>query len=60
MMGGSAEVAGVAMDPILYVRIHPESALSIAAAVVLATLVSGLYPAWRAGRANPADAIRVV
>ena len=60
MVGDGAEVAGVAMDPILYVRIHPESALVIVAAVVLATLVSGLYPAWRAGRANPADAIRVV
>ncbi|MCX4247099.1 ABC transporter permease [Paraliomyxa miuraensis] len=57
---GGAEVAGVAMDPILYVRIHPESALVIAVVVVAATLVSGLYPAWRAGRANPADAIRLV
>lgn len=60
LVGDGAEVAGVAMDPILYVRIHPESVLVIVAAVVLATLVSGLYPAWRAGRANPADAIRVV
>lgn len=60
LMGDGAEVAGVAMDPILYVRIHPESVVIIAVAVVLATLVSGLYPAWRAGRANPADAIRVV
>ncbi|MEX1362410.1 MAG: FtsX-like permease family protein [Nannocystaceae bacterium] len=60
LVGENAEVAGVAMDPILYVRIYPESALVIAAAVVLATLASGLYPAWRAGRANPADAIRLV
>jgi len=59
LVGDGAEVAGVAMDPILYVRIYPESALMIAAAVVLATLCSGLYPAWRAGRANPADAIRL-
>ena len=60
MIGEGAEVAGVAMDPILYVRILPESLLAIVAAVVLATLASGLYPAWRAGRANPADAIRLV
>ena len=58
LVGEGAEVAGVAMDPILYVRIYPESALVIAAAVVVATLLSGLYPAWKAGRANPADAIR--
>ena len=50
LIGDGAEVAGVAMDPILYVRIYPESAVMIAVAVVLATLASGLYPAWRAGR----------
>ncbi|MEM7158043.1 MAG: FtsX-like permease family protein [Myxococcota bacterium] len=60
MIGEGAEVAGVAMDPILYVRILPESLAVIVAAVVLATLASGIYPAWRAGRANPADAIRLV
>jgi ABC-type lipoprotein release transport system permease subunit len=60
LVGDGAEVAGIAMDPILYVRIHPESVVMIAAAVVLATLASGLYPAWKAGRANPADAIRLV
>jgi ABC-type lipoprotein release transport system permease subunit len=61
MLGSSgAEVAGVAMAPILYVRVHVESALTIAAAVVLATLASGLYPAWRAGRADPAEAVRLV
>lgn len=61
LLGSSgAEVAGVAMEPILYVRLDPESALVIAAAVVLATLASGLYPAWRAGRVDPADAVRLV
>jgi ABC-type lipoprotein release transport system permease subunit len=60
LVGAGAEVAGVAMDPILYVRIYPSSALAIALVVLVATLVSGLYPAWRAGRANPADAIRLV
>jgi ABC-type lipoprotein release transport system permease subunit len=61
MLGSSgAEVAGVAMAPILYVRIYMENALTIATAVVLATLASGLYPAWRAGRADPAEAVRLV
>ena len=60
MVGGGAEVAGVAMAPILYVRIYAVNALKIAAAVVLATLASGLYPAWRAGRADPAEAVRLV
>jgi ABC-type lipoprotein release transport system permease subunit len=60
LVGDGAEVAGVAMAPILYVRIHPGNAMIIAAVVLLATLAAGLYPAWRAGRANPADAIRLV
>jgi ABC-type lipoprotein release transport system permease subunit len=61
LLGSSgAEVAGVAMEPILYVRLLPESALVIATAVVLATLAAGLYPAWRAGRVDPADAVRLV
>ncbi|MCH9682086.1 MAG: ABC transporter permease [Deltaproteobacteria bacterium] len=60
MIGDNAEVAGVMMDPIMYVSLYPTSAAIIAAAVLLATMISGLYPAWRAGRANPADAIRLV
>ncbi len=59
MIGDGAEVAGVAMAPIMYVRLYPTSGLVIAAVVIVATMVSGLYPAWRAGRANPADAIRL-
>ena len=57
---GGAEVAGVAMDPIMRVAIFPENAVLIAAVVLLATLVSGLYPAWRAGRVEPVETIRLV
>lgn len=60
MVGEGAEVNGVAMDPTLYVSLYPESAVTIAVIVIFATMVSGLYPAWKAGRANPADAIRLV
>ncbi len=60
MIGDGAEVAGVMMEPIMYVSLHLGSAITIAAVVLVATLVSGLYPAWRAGRAAPADAIRLV
>jgi len=58
MVGEGAEVAGVGMEPVIYVSIYAEHALMIAAAVVIATLAAGLYPAWRAGRTNPADVIR--
>jgi len=60
LAGGNVEVAGVAMDPILYVSIYPPHALMIAAAIVLATLAAGLYPAWKAGRIEPVETIRIV
>ena len=58
--GGSTEIAGVALEPIWYIAIYPENALWILAAVVGATLLSGLYPAWRAGRIEPVDCIKLV
>jgi ABC-type lipoprotein release transport system permease subunit len=54
------EVAGIALDPIMRAAIYPENLLMIACAVVLATLASGLYPAWRASRIQPVEAIRLV
>jgi ABC-type lipoprotein release transport system permease subunit len=57
---GGTDVAGVAMDPIMYVRIYPENAIIIAVVIILTTMVSGLYPAWRAGRVAPVEAIKLV
>jgi ABC-type lipoprotein release transport system permease subunit len=58
--GDDLEVAGVVMEPILRVGIFPESAAAIALIILGATLLSGLYPAWRAGRVNPVETIRLV
>lgn len=54
------EVSGIGIDPIIYAQIYPENALMIAAVVLLATLTAGLYPAWKAGRVPPVDAIKLV
>lgn len=54
------EVAGAAMEPLLKVGIYPESAMAIAGTIVAATLTSGIYPAWRASRVVPVDAIKLV
>jgi ABC-type lipoprotein release transport system permease subunit len=53
------EVAGVAMDPTLYVSIYPEHLIAIGVIVLLATMAAGLYPAWKAGRVEPVDAIKL-
>jgi ABC-type lipoprotein release transport system permease subunit len=61
MVGGQgAEVAGVAVSPIMHVGIFPGHAALIAAAVFAATMLSGLYPAWRAGRVVPVETIKLV
>ncbi len=54
-----SEVAGVALESTMRVDIYPENALIIAAAALTATLLSGLYPAWQAGRVEPVESIRL-
>ncbi|MCA9567716.1 MAG: ABC transporter permease [Myxococcales bacterium] len=58
--GAPMEIAGVGIAPVLQVGIFPESVVVIVCAIVLATLLSGLYPAWRAGRTVPVESIRLV
>lgn len=58
--GQPMEVAGVGMQPVLHIGIFPESLAMIVTAVIVATLLSGLYPAWRAGRIVPVDSIKLV
>lgn len=61
MTGGqSTEIAGVAFDPIMYVDIFPVNAVIIGIVVLVATLASGLYPAWKAGRVVPVESIKLV
>lgn len=61
MTGGqSMEISGVGFEPLLRIGIFPENAVIIAVALVVATVAAGLFPAIRAGRTEPVDAIRYV
>jgi ABC-type lipoprotein release transport system permease subunit len=60
LAGQSTGSAGVVMAPVLRVGIYAENVLIIAVAAVLATLLSGLYPAWKAGHVDPVETIRLV
>lgn len=57
---GGTEVAGVAVATLMRVDIYPENAAAIALLAVLVTLLSGLAPAWNAGRVEPVETIRLV
>ena len=54
------DIGGVGMSTTLPVGIFPESLAVILLAIVGATLLSGLYPAWRAGRTVPVETIKLV
>jgi ABC-type lipoprotein release transport system permease subunit len=55
-----AQIAGVTMSMQLYVELYPPHGLVIAAAIIIATLTAGLYPAFKAGRVEPVEVIRIV
>ena len=60
MMGdGAADVGGVGFDPHIRVGIFPENLAAIAVNILGATLLTGLYPARRAGQLEPVEAIRL-
>jgi ABC-type lipoprotein release transport system permease subunit len=54
------EVAGVALPETMRVGIFPGNAAIIAVFAVLAIVLSGLYPAWKAGHVDPVETIRLV
>jgi ABC-type lipoprotein release transport system permease subunit len=58
--GTSTEIAGIGLPDTMRVGIFPENAAVIAFAAVLAIVLSGLYPAWKAGHVEPVETIRLV
>jgi len=54
------DVAGITLPDTMTVGIFPENAAIIAIAAVLAIVLSGLYPAWKAGHVEPVETIRLV
>jgi ABC-type lipoprotein release transport system permease subunit len=54
------EVGGVGMSMLLRIGIFPENLAIILALVIGSTLLSGVYPAWKAGNTVPVDSIKLV
>jgi len=55
-----AEIAGIALTEPFKAGIYAESLIFIITAAVIAVLLSGLYPAWKAGRVEPVETIKLV
>jgi len=51
------DIGGVGMDPIMRIGIYPENAVIIGVAIVVATMLAGVFPAWKAGRVDPVQSI---
>ena len=54
------EIAGVGMSTTLRVGIYGESLTLIGVSALAAILLSGVYPAWKAGHTDPVETIRLV
>ena len=56
---GSTEISGIAMASELKFGIYPENVARILVLAFFAVILAGIYPAWRAGRVEPVESIRL-
>jgi ABC-type lipoprotein release transport system permease subunit len=47
------------MDPVIHPKLTRDSALKILSATLIAALLAGLYPAWKATRISLSHALRM-
>ena len=61
MLGGEDySISGVLVDPVIRIKLYLESTLAILAVVFALAILSGIYPAWRAGRIPPIESLRTI
>jgi ABC-type lipoprotein release transport system permease subunit len=59
-IGDDYSAGGVLVDPIFHIRLYKESIVAILAGVFSLTILSGLYPAWRATRVPPIESLKTI
>ena len=59
-IGNDYSASGVLVDPLLKIRLFKESALVILVGIFMLTILSGIYPAWRAGRVPPVESLKTI
>jgi putative ABC transport system permease protein len=50
-------LAGTVIDPVLRSHLRPHRALGLCLAVFFLTVTMGIYPAWKASRTQPVEAM---
>ncbi len=56
----SYTVSNVLIDPVIRMKLHVIHVIAILSAVFGLALLSGIYPAWRAGRVPPVESLRTI
>ena len=59
-IGEDYSAGGVLVDPVIKIYLYRETIAGILLGVFGLTLVSGLYPAWRAGRVPPVESLKAM
>jgi ABC-type lipoprotein release transport system permease subunit len=58
MVGSDYSASGVLIDPVVKIILYKESAVGILTGLFSLTILSGIYPAWRAGRVPPVESLK--
>jgi ABC-type lipoprotein release transport system permease subunit len=60
MIGNDYSAGGVLFDPLWKIMLFKESVVAILIGVFTLTILSGIYPAWRAGRVPPVESLKAL
>ncbi len=59
-MTETTDIAGVIFDPVIYNELRLKSLIIILSGAFTVTVLAGIYPAWKAGRIPPVEAIKSI
>lgn len=60
IIGNDYSASGVIVDPVMKIRLFRESIIAILTGIFTLTLISGIYPAWKAGRVPPVESLKAI